>query len=146
MYFLLVYGWFNLTPNDYQVLGKHVAGSVSFISNMMYMGETGYFDTSSHEKWLLHTWSLSVEWQFYIIYPIIILLLGKKLSTDKVKASLVLMFTFSLATAIYTSLTNSTMGYYFIPMRAWEMIAGGLAYLYPLKKMKTQSQYFTTVD
>ncbi|EFJ3289190.1 acyltransferase [Escherichia coli] len=132
--FLLVYGWFNLTPNDYQVLGKHVAGSVSFISNMMYMGETGYFDTSSHEKWLLHTWSLSVEWQFYIIYPIIILLLGKKLSTDKVKASLVLMFTFSLATAIYTSLTNSTMGYYFIPMRAWEMIAGGLAYLYPLKK------------
>ncbi|WP_285130917.1 acyltransferase family protein [Leclercia adecarboxylata] len=131
--FLLIYGWFNLTPNDYKTLGRHVAGSISFISNMIYMGETGYFDTSAHEKWLLHTWSLSVEWQFYIIYPIMIVCLGKKLSIENIKISLILMFTLSLAIAIYASLANSAVGYYFIPMRAWEMIAGGLAYLYPLK-------------
>jgi peptidoglycan/LPS O-acetylase OafA/YrhL len=65
--FLLVFGWFYLTPLDYKALGKHAAGSMGFLSNFMYMRESGYFDAASREKWLLHTWSLSVEWQFYII-------------------------------------------------------------------------------
>ena len=62
---LLVFGWFYLIPSDYKALGKHVERSMLFISNFAYLKETGYFDSSSYEKWLLHTWSLSVEWQFY---------------------------------------------------------------------------------
>lgn len=132
-FILLVFGWFNLTPSDYKMLAKHAAGSVSFISNMVYMGETGYFDASSHEKWLLHTWSLSVEWQFYILYPLLIIILNKFLSIGSIKKILVLMFIASLSIAIYSSLNNSVIGYYFLPMRSWEMILGGIAYLYPLK-------------
>lgn len=130
---LLVFGWFNLTPSDYKMLAKHAASSVSFISNMIYMGETGYFDASSHEKWLLHTWSLSVEWQFYILYPLLIILLKKFISIEPIKKVLVLMFIVSLSVAIYSSINHSATGYYFLPMRAWEMILGGIAFLYPIK-------------
>ncbi|MCL4724429.1 MAG: acyltransferase, partial [Rhodocyclaceae bacterium] len=61
---LLAYGWFSLSPMDYQQLAKHAGASLLFISNHTYWKESGYFDADAHEKWLLHTWSLSVEWQF----------------------------------------------------------------------------------
>ncbi|HDC4429464.1 TPA: acyltransferase, partial [Enterobacter asburiae] len=85
---LLIFGWFNLTPSDYKMLAKHAASSIGFISNIIYMGETGYFDASSHEKWLLHTWSLSVEWQFYIFYPLLIILLKKFISLESIKKTM----------------------------------------------------------
>lgn len=75
---LLVGGWFLLIPSDYKELGKHGASSIAFLSNMVYWKDAGYFDTASHEKWLLHTWSLSVEWQFYMVYPLIILAARKR--------------------------------------------------------------------
>lgn len=135
---LLVFGWFNLTPSDYKMLAKHAASSVTFISNIVYMGETGYFDASSHEKWLLHTWSLSVEWQFYILYPLLIIILNKFTSIDNIKSILLLALIVSFSIATYSSLNHSTIGYYFLPMRAWEMILGGIAYLYPLKASDKQ--------
>ena len=69
---LLILGWFYLTPQDYKALGKHAASSVTFVSNVTYWLESGYFDALASEKWLLHTWSLSVEWQFYLIYPLVL--------------------------------------------------------------------------
>ena len=137
---MLIFGWFNLTPSDYKMLAKHAASSVSFISNMVYMGETGYFDASSHEKWLLHTWSLSVEWQFYILYPLLIIILNKFISIESIKKILVLIFIFSLSIAIHSSFNNSATGYYFLPMRAWEMILGGIAFLYPIKANAIQNK------
>ncbi|MEF1337667.1 acyltransferase, partial [Vibrio rotiferianus] len=59
---IMIFGWFYLTPLDFKTLGKHVSGSIRFISNSMYLKESGYFDVSANSKWLLHTWSLSVEW------------------------------------------------------------------------------------
>jgi peptidoglycan/LPS O-acetylase OafA/YrhL len=82
---LLALGWFWLTTVDYMLLGKHVASSISFISNFIYRLEAGYFDTTSKEKWLLHTWSLSIEWQFYIIYPIVLSFLAKRYSLKTIK-------------------------------------------------------------
>ena len=82
---LLIFGWFYLTPLDYKSLGKHAATSVSFLSNIVYWRESGYFDAASHEKWLLHTWSLSVEWQFYIIYPLILVAMRKFMSIKTMK-------------------------------------------------------------
>ncbi|MGJ8758480.1 acyltransferase family protein [Acinetobacter sp. HC8-3S] len=65
-----IIGWFTLTPQELKDYGKHASTSLGFISNIQYFRESGYFNTDSHEKLLLHTWSLSVEWQFYIILPI----------------------------------------------------------------------------
>ncbi|MET0126837.1 MAG: acyltransferase, partial [Pseudomonas caspiana] len=61
---LLLAGWFYLLPQDYSELGKHIAASLGFVSNIVYWFEAGYFTPGAHEKWLLHTWSLSVEEQF----------------------------------------------------------------------------------
>lgn len=128
---LIVFGWFYFTPIEYEELGKHTASSVGFISNFIYWREAGYFDAASHEKWLLHTWSLSVEWQFYIIYPIILLSLRKFFSIKNLKllliAGTVLGFIFSVI--VTYKLPNAA--YYLFPTRAWEMMIGGVAYLYP---------------
>ncbi len=70
---LLLIGALILAPSDYQQLGRHAKESLLFTSNLRFLAEAGYFDTASHEKWLLHTWSLSVEWQFYLLYPLILM-------------------------------------------------------------------------
>ena len=57
---VLIFCWFFLMPLKLEALGRHVIGSISFLSNIFYWQESGYFDTKSQTKWLLHTWSLSV--------------------------------------------------------------------------------------
>lgn len=74
---VLLLGWFILSPIEFKDLGKHTAASAGFVSNLIYWKESGYFAASSHSKWLLHTWSLSVEWQFYLIYPVLLVILSK---------------------------------------------------------------------
>ena len=69
---LLFLGWFLVLPEDYRKLAKHSVAALTFSSNVTFWKESGYFDVASHEKWLLHTWSLSVEWQFYLLYPLIL--------------------------------------------------------------------------
>ena len=73
--FLLMLGFFWLPSIDFKILGTHAATVLTFVSNVKFWREAGYFDATSHEKWLLHTWSLSVEWQFYILLPLGCLLL-----------------------------------------------------------------------
>lgn len=70
-------GWFILLPSDYKELGGHARDTLLFISNIRYLNEAGYFDDASKSKWLLQTWSLSIEWQFYLLYPLILTALKK---------------------------------------------------------------------
>lgn len=128
---LMVFGWFYLTPLQYKALGKHAASSVSFLSNITYWREAGYFDTASHEKWLLHTWSLSVEWQFYIIYPIILVTMRKFMSIKTMKLMLILGTVLGFIFCVIASYKWPNPSYYLLPTRAWEMMIGGVAYLYP---------------
>lgn len=128
---VLVFGWFYLGPSDLKLLGKHTAKSLSFTSNLKYIEEAGYFDTASHTKWLLHTWSLSVEWQFYIIYPILILIIKRLIPGNKVFMSLCLLTLTSFVYSIYLSFTNPTEAYFQLQTRIWQMTLGGIAYLLP---------------
>lgn len=126
---LLLLGWFLLLPLDYQNLSKHVISSINFFSNINYYLESGYFDTSSHNKALLHTWSLSVEWQFYLLFPIAVPLISKINSSRKF-----LIVSFSLATiislifSIFITNRSPSAGFFLLPTRAWEMLAGGLIF------------------
>ena len=70
--FLSVWGYFYLFSIDYRELGKYIVASALFISNLILSSNVDYFADSASGNWLLHTWSLSVEWQFYIVYPVII--------------------------------------------------------------------------
>ncbi|WP_375751906.1 acyltransferase family protein [Vibrio sp. HN007] len=128
---VLVYGWFFLSSQEYEVIGEHVAGSLGFFSNIIYWKESGYFDAASHEKWLLHTWSLSTEWQFYILYPIALLVLKTFLSLNNVKRVVVITALLGYAFSVLATMKWPTTAYYLLPMRAWEMLLGGIAYLYP---------------
>ncbi|CAH1522041.1 Acyltransferase [Vibrio owensii] len=130
---LLLFGWFYLTPLDYRALGKHVASSMTFLSNVIYWKEAGYFDAASHEKWLLHTWSLSVEWQFYIIYPIVLVLSNRYLSLEGLKRLIVVGTLLSFTFSVIATIRWPEPAYYILPTRAWEMMIGGMAFLYPWK-------------
>ncbi|WP_192022377.1 acyltransferase family protein [Shewanella sp. WPAGA9] len=129
---LLVFGWFYLTPLDYKALGKHVGSSMGFLSNIVYFTESGYFDASSHEKWLLHTWSLSTEWQFYIIYPLVLVAMRKFFSVKAMKMTVVLGTFVGFVLCVFVTYNWPNSAYYLLPTRAWEMMIGGVAYLYPL--------------
>ena len=134
---LLAFGWFYLTPMDYKELGQHVASSMMFISNINYWFNSGYFDTSSQSKWLLHTWSLSVEWQFYIFYPIALVLLKKFLPFNTLKY-LILSFTIlGFLLCIVTTINWPNAAFYLLHSRAWEMLFGGVAFLFPLSLKNT---------
>ena len=129
---LLLLGMLILTPNEYKVLGMHAAGSLGFFSNILYWTESGYFDSASHGKWLLHTWSLSAEWQFYIIYPLVLFLLHKFISIKYLKLLLLLGTITSFLFCIFFTYNWPTGAYFLLPSRIWEMLLGGVAYLYPI--------------
>ncbi|MCP4956626.1 MAG: acyltransferase [Photobacterium aquimaris] len=133
--------WFFLVPLKFEDLGRHVLSSISFLSNITYWKESGYFDTSSQTKWLLHTWSLSVEWQFYIIYPIVLVILSKIFSLNLIKKLLFVTTILGLGLSAYASYYWPSPAYYLFPTRAWEMMAGGLVFLYPVKLNEPVKKY-----
>jgi len=127
---LLIFGWFNLTPDDYRFLSKHVISSLGFFSNITYWQESGYFDSIAYEKWLLHTWSLSVEWQFYIIYPVLLMLLNQFISFGNLKRLIIVATIIGFGLSVYVTLYWPDSSYFLFPTRAWEMMLGGIASLY----------------
>lgn len=142
---LLVFGWFYLTPLDYRELGKHVGSSMGFLSNIIYWRESGYFDAASHEKWLLHTWSLSVEWQFYIIYPLVLVAIRKFMSLKAMKVTVLVGTVLGFIFCVIATYKWPNPAYYLLPTRAWEMMIGGVAYLYPLKLTENKKKVFEWV-
>lgn len=125
---LIILGWFFLAPYDYKTLGKHISSSLSFLSNFIYYMESGYFDSASKEKWLLHTWSLSVEWQFYIIYPLIILTFTKVFKAESLSKLISVMFLTSLLLSWLLSESHPSSSFFLLHTRAWEMLFGGLIF------------------
>ncbi len=69
---LLILGWNFFIPEDYAKLGKHVFAGAAFVSNFVSLSEFGYFDDAAEFKPLLHLWSLGIEEQFYIVWPVIL--------------------------------------------------------------------------
>ncbi|WP_263576709.1 acyltransferase family protein [Acinetobacter pseudolwoffii] len=133
---VLILGWFLVLPTDYKALAKHTLSSINFFSNIVYWRESGYFDTDSHNKALLHTWSLSVEWQFYLVFPIIVALLYKiKKSRNFLLIFFILGTIISLILSIIITAKNPSAGFFLLPTRAWEMLAGGLIFFIPKEKV-----------
>jgi peptidoglycan/LPS O-acetylase OafA/YrhL len=127
---LMIVGYFVLAPYEYKAHAKNTIGALSFVSNIMFWQENGYFDASAHEKLLLHTWSLSVEWQFYMLLPVAMLLIWKlRPNRDLMLVFFILGFLISLGLAIFVTPLKPTLAFYLLPIRAWEMFAGGLVFL-----------------
>lgn len=122
-----------LIPNKLLLFGKHAAAALTFLSNFLFWREAGYFAPDATAKWLLHTWSLSVEWQFYLIYPVLIMLAYRVGGRGLAIASVIGLTAASLALSIWLARVAPTAGFYLLPGRVWEMTAGGLVYLFPIQ-------------
>ncbi|QYD73288.1 acyltransferase [Paraburkholderia edwinii] len=128
---LMLFGWFYLDQRAYKLLAEHAGASLLFISNFVFWREAGYFDASSQTKWMLHTWSLGVEWQFYMVYPIILMLgarvFGNKRGVFQVLLVLIGLVSFALDPVIARNAPEAN--FFLLPTRAWEMVMGGFVML-----------------
>jgi len=121
--FCFIVGWNTLFKDEFETLGRHIFGGVFFSSNFILWKETGYFDTQSELKPLLHLWSLSVEEQFYILWPLLLFLIRKKSSWIK-KLMLITILLTSLSLNIFYSPRLPDTTFYFPVTRAWELCLG----------------------
>jgi peptidoglycan/LPS O-acetylase OafA/YrhL len=122
-----VVGWFVLLPTDYKQLGKHIAAGAAFVSNFAFWSESGYFDSGSKLKPLLHLWSLGIEEQYYIFWPLIVLFAWKR-KLNLLKVCLIL-FAISFAINVFTAKGNAVAAFYSPLSRFWELLIGSvLAY------------------
>lgn len=131
----LVFGWFVLLPDEYKQLGKHVAAGAGFLQNFVLLNEAGYFDNESELKPMMHLWSLAIEEQFYLAYPLIIWGAWKLGLNAMILVAVLGLFSF-IGNAIGVS--RDAVGTFFLPQtRVWELLAGSvLAYLYLFKRQQ----------
>lgn len=126
---LLVLGLVCLPAFDLSLLAKQSASALPFLSNFKFWREAGYFDVGSQFKWLLHTWSLSVEWQFYMLLPWVMLAVHRVTKAPRRFAwNCLAIFLASLLLCLLMADDRPSANFYLLPTRAWEMAAGGLAY------------------
>jgi peptidoglycan/LPS O-acetylase OafA/YrhL len=113
-------GWLFLFPDELLMLAKHTAASAFFYQNTVLIGEQGYWDVSALSKPLLHFWSLSVEEQFYLLWPIIIVTFAR---LNRLGLLLIVscgLFLVSVATE------NEIKAFYHFKSRCWELALGGV--------------------
>lgn len=123
-----VFGWFLLLPDEYKQLGKHIAAGAGFISNLTLWNEAGYFDRASDTKPLLHLWSLGIEEQFYIFWPLLLGLVWKYRLNFLTITLFIAVASFSVN--VFTVTSNPVADFYSPLSRFWELMIGGvLAYL-----------------
>lgn len=131
---VLVAGWFLMAPKDYEELGRSVRYQVMFASNLLFMRQEGYFDAASDLKPLLHTWSLAVEEQFYIVFPLILTLLSSRFRHWRMALFSLLLISFGLS--VWAVAHHPEKAFFLLPMRAWELLAGAMLAFAPEPKKR----------
>jgi peptidoglycan/LPS O-acetylase OafA/YrhL len=122
--FCLLSGWFILLADEYRQLGRHIAAGAVYISNIVLADEAGYFDTSAELKILLHLWSLSIEEQFYMLFPFLIILSVKCRIPTILTISASLLLSFSLNISQINQDQNSV--FFYPHTRSWELLIGSV--------------------
>jgi peptidoglycan/LPS O-acetylase OafA/YrhL len=118
----LVIGWYRLIPSDYAALGQHALGGAAFVSNFLLWQEAGYFDAESTSKPLLHLWSLAIEEQFYLLWPLALFLLHRWRVSALRCIAVILLLSFALNMALVQR--DLTAAFFNPAARAWELMLG----------------------
>jgi len=122
----LVAGYYLLLVSEFSQLGKHVAAGIGFTQNLVLWSEAGYFDAASESKPLLHLWSLGVEEQFYLLFPLLLWLVMRG-RQRRARAALFLGLTAAGFTLNVAHVHSDPTAAYFLPQyRFWELTAGAL--------------------
>ena len=112
-----------MIPNYLKDFGQSLVATSFFLSNILFWIESGYFETTSELKPLLHTWSLAIEEQYYILFPIF-MLLAWRLGIKYIFLILLIIFITSFSLAAWGSLNKPSASYYLLPTRGWEILIG----------------------
>lgn len=117
-------GWYTLLADEYKQLGKHIAAGAGFLANFVLWQEAGYFDNSAATKPLLHLWSLGIEEQFYILWPLLLWLAWKQ-NFNLLSITLLIAIT-SFYLNVKGIQTDTVAAFYLPQMRFWELLCGTL--------------------
>jgi len=123
--FALIVGAYLFDAQAFEDLGQSISATTLFSSNILFWRESGYFASPSLEKPLLHTWSLAVEEQFYIFFPLLLAVVHRYLGGRYLQWIMVL-FSLSLLASVYGVYHDQSRTFYFVTTRAWELLAGAV--------------------
>lgn len=125
----LPFAWMILLPRDLLDFAQSVLATATFSSNILFWRESGYFATQADFKPLLHTWSLAVEEQYYILFPLFMAAVWR-LGLRIVALALMALFAISFAGSVWGSTVKPSAAFYLLPSRGWELLAGAFAALW----------------
>ncbi|WP_315774900.1 MULTISPECIES: acyltransferase family protein [unclassified Bradyrhizobium] len=126
-----IVAWFFAPPGDYRMFFGSAVSTLLFSSNIFFWSQTGYFDLPTIGKVLIHTWSLSVEEQFYFLFPVVTWLWSRLFPDPTSKLSLGLVITGAVALCVLDELwikQSPSAAFYIAPLRAWEFLIGSIAF------------------
>ncbi|PIS11180.1 MAG: acyltransferase [Bdellovibrio sp. CG10_big_fil_rev_8_21_14_0_10_47_8] len=131
----MIFGWISLLTEEYKQLGKHIAAGAGFVSNLVLWNESGYFDNVAETKPLLHLWSLGIEEQFYVFWPILLWLGWKKRAwlPGIIIGIAVMSFGYNVL-----SRGNSSTAFYSPQTRFWELLVGVILAYFSLCRQKAE--------
>ncbi len=135
------FAWALLLPQDLKAFSESIVAVVTFVSNIFFWRTSGYFEQASELKPLLHTWSLSVEEQFYLFFPLLLLALWR-FGKQKITFALVTIFFASLTFAHLDSKHNPNAAFFLLPTRVWELLVGAfIPFYFQRAKVKFHNLY-----
>ena len=118
-----VLAWIFLTPSELEEYARSMLAAVYSVSNLLFWNESGYFDAPSSLKPLLHTWSLAVEEQFYILFPLVLVLV-RKWFPRRLQAAIWTLTSVTFVLACVGVWRDPIAAFFFAPLRAWELLIG----------------------
>lgn len=136
----ILFAWVLMNPFELKEFSQSVFSSSLFASNIYFYFKTGYFDISSELKPLLHTWSLAVEEQYYIVFPVFLCLFWR-FGKNRIFWIIVIFSAFSLMLSEWSSRNNPSANFYLASTRAWELCAGSISAFF-VQKRGVQSNNF----
>ena len=133
MFACLPFAWFWMLPDAMEQFLESLVATSTFVSNISFWRTSGYFDSATELKPLIHTWSLALEEQYYLLFPIFMIATWK-LGKRWIYGLLTVVFVFSLAGAQLISATHyQQFGFYMLPTRGWELLIGAFIAIYQLQ-------------
>lgn len=124
-----------LSPSELIIFGQTLISSVTSTSNFYFWLNSSYFDSALKINPLLHTWSLSVEWQFYLVWPFLFIFLFKLKSYFKILIFLIFLSIISVSLSNFIQLKDPNAAFYLMPFRAFELAIGAIG-VFVLRQIK----------
>ncbi|WP_172656360.1 acyltransferase family protein [Halomonas sp. PR-M31] len=137
----ILLAWIWMLPKEFEELSRSLIAVNLFISNIYFATDMGYFAGAAEMKPFLHTWSLAVEEQFYLFFPLVMMVLGT-LKRRYLLFFVFVVFVISLTIAEWASTRYTSYNFYLLPSRVWELMAGAIIAIYCYKKELNFPKFF----